>query len=81
MSELDTKTKEMVAIAASIAGNCIPCLRYHFKEAMKAGCTKQEIQEVIEIANMVKQRPAQLINEAAVNLMQRMKKEVHHDNE
>jgi len=81
MAELDTKTKEMVALAASVAGNCIPCLRHHFQEAIKANCTKQEIQEVIEIANMVKQRPAQLINEAAAGLMQRVKKEVHHDNE
>ncbi len=33
MSEFDTKTKEMIAMSASIAGNCKPCLKYHFKEA------------------------------------------------
>ena len=70
MSELDSKTKEMIAIGASIAGNCIPCLRYHFKEAVKQGCTKQEIREVFEISNIVKQRPINEINKLFIQLLE-----------
>jgi AhpD family alkylhydroperoxidase len=79
MPELDPKTKEMVAIAASVAGNCIPCLRYHFGKAVEAGCTKQEIQEVIEIANMVKQRPIGEINKVAVQMLGTLKEEAKDD--
>lgn len=68
MHTLDPKTREMVAIAASIAGNCIPCLKYHYAEAIKLGCAKEEIQEILEIANMVKQRPVDEINKLAVQL-------------
>ena len=65
----------MVAIAASIAGNCIPCLKYHFAEAVKQGCTKQEIQEIIEISNMVKQRPIDEINKLTIKLLGKLKNE------
>ena len=44
MSRLDAKTKELTAIAASVAGNCIPCLKYDFNEAVKENCTKREIE-------------------------------------
>jgi len=57
MLTLHSKAKEMVAIAASVAGNCLPCLKYHFTEAVKIGCIRQEIQEIIEISNMLEQNP------------------------
>lgn len=54
---LDAKMKELIAIGASIAGNCMPCLRYHFAEAKKNGCTNEEISEAMELAKRVKERP------------------------
>ncbi len=54
---LDAKTRELIAVGASIAGNCMPCLRYHFAEALKAGCSLDEIAEAIELAKRVKERP------------------------
>lgn len=54
---LDIKTKELIAIGASIAGNCMPCLRYHFAEAVKAGCSLDEIVEAAQLAKRVKERP------------------------
>lgn len=56
-SLLDAKTRELIAIGASIAGNCMPCLRYHFAEAVKAGCSLGEIAEAVELAKRVKERP------------------------
>jgi len=32
---LDPKTIELAGIAASMAGGCLPCLDYHFKNALK----------------------------------------------
>src|SRR5436190_17802719 len=48
-SGLDRKTKELVAIAASLASHCKGCLEGHIKKAMKFGATKDEISETIAI--------------------------------
>ena len=49
-SVLDRKTKELVAIAASLAAKCQGCLEGHIKKALKAGATREEISESIAIA-------------------------------
>jgi len=74
MPALDMKTREMVALAASVAANCTPCLKYHFSEAVKKGCTAQEIEEIVKAAVMVKQRPAADIDELCSQLMREMTK-------
>jgi AhpD family alkylhydroperoxidase len=66
---LDTKTKELAAIAAAIGCNCIPCLKYHFEKGAAAGCTKEEIAEIVKLANMVKQTPAKEILKVADELV------------
>jgi len=48
-SVLDRKTKELVAIAASLASKCQGCLEGHIKKAMKFGATREEISETIAI--------------------------------
>ncbi len=48
-SSLDRKTKELVAIAASLAAKCQGCLEGHIKKAMKFGATREEISETIAI--------------------------------
>lgn len=65
MAILDKKTTEMVAISAAVAANCIPCLKYHLAQGKKEGITKEEVQEIITIAKMVKQRPSDEINDVA----------------
>jgi len=48
-SKLDIKTKEFVAIAASLTSGCKGCLEGHLKKAKKEGATSEEIAEVIAI--------------------------------
>jgi AhpD family alkylhydroperoxidase len=48
-SKLDIKTKEFVAIAASLVAGCRGCLEGHLKKAKKEGATAEEISEVIAI--------------------------------
>jgi len=48
-SGLDRKTKELIAIAASLASHCKGCLEGHIKKAVKFGATKEEISETIAI--------------------------------
>ncbi|MGC8497615.1 MAG: carboxymuconolactone decarboxylase family protein [Thermoplasmata archaeon] len=42
---LDTKTKELIALAAGMVKHCEWCIAYHVKAAKDAGATKQEIFE------------------------------------
>jgi AhpD family alkylhydroperoxidase len=49
-SVLDRKTKELVAIGASLTAKCQGCLEGHIKKARKFGATREEISESIAIA-------------------------------
>jgi AhpD family alkylhydroperoxidase len=49
-SVLDRKTKELIAIAASLAAKCQGCLEGHLRKALKFGATRDEISESIAIA-------------------------------
>jgi len=48
-SVLDRKTKELVAIGASLAAKCQGCLDGHIRKALKFGATREEISEAIAI--------------------------------
>jgi AhpD family alkylhydroperoxidase len=49
-SKLDRKTKELIAIAASLGFKCQGCLNGHIKKAKKFGATPEEISETVAIA-------------------------------
>jgi AhpD family alkylhydroperoxidase len=49
-SVLDRKTKELVAIGASLTAHCQGCLQGHVKKALKFGASREEIGEAIAIA-------------------------------
>jgi AhpD family alkylhydroperoxidase len=48
-SRIDRKTKELIAIAASLGFKCQGCLNGHIKKAKKFGATREEISEAIAI--------------------------------
>lgn len=47
---LDTKTKELIAIAISVARNCDGCLAHHVYDALEAGATREEITDALGVA-------------------------------
>lgn len=47
---LDSKTKELIALAIGIAARCDGCLAYHSKAAAKYGASREEIMETIGVA-------------------------------
>ena len=47
---LDSKTKELIALAIGITARCDGCLAYHAKAAAKYGATREEIMETIGVA-------------------------------
>ncbi len=44
---LDTKTKELIAMALSVAARCDPCLGFHADALVKAGCSRAEFEEML----------------------------------
>jgi AhpD family alkylhydroperoxidase len=49
-SALDGKTKELVALAISVAVRCAPCVAYHAQAAVKHGATRAEVAEALGMA-------------------------------
>jgi AhpD family alkylhydroperoxidase len=47
---LDGKTKELIAVAISVALRCDDCIGFHVKAAMEHGATRQEVVEALGMA-------------------------------
>jgi 4-carboxymuconolactone decarboxylase len=65
MNILNSRERELVAIGAALASNCVPCIEFHIQEARKAGLSDVEITEAIEFADTIKRVPADKVLEAA----------------
>jgi AhpD family alkylhydroperoxidase len=48
--ELDRKTKELIALAISVAQRCHDCITYHARAVVRAGATRQEVGEMLAVA-------------------------------
>jgi AhpD family alkylhydroperoxidase len=47
---LDTKTKELIALAIGVATRCDDCIAFHAKAAADQGATREEILETLGMA-------------------------------
>ena len=50
---MDDRTNELIAVGASVAGHCQPCLNYHVRKAKEIGIDDQAIRDAIAIGRMV----------------------------
>lgn len=55
---IDAKTKELMALAISIAVRCEGCIAYHTHDAIEAGAKRTELMETIGVAVMMGGGPA-----------------------
>lgn len=55
---LDTKTKELIALALSVLHQCDGCIASHARGAAKAGATKQEAAEALGVTFLMNGGPA-----------------------
>jgi len=67
---LDEKTKELVALGASLAGNCLPCLTYHYNKCRELGIAVDDIDEALETAKTVKEMPIKRIYQLSNSLLE-----------
>lgn len=50
---LNSKTKEMLGLVASMVLRCDDCIKYHLEQCKKAGVTTHEVFEIFSVANIV----------------------------
>ena len=46
---LAKKHKELIAVGISVVTDCESCMQWHIEQAAKAGATKQEVLEAVEV--------------------------------
>lgn len=54
---ISTRTKEIVALAVSVAVRCDGCIANHARGASKAGATREEVAEALGVALMLSGGP------------------------
>lgn len=65
MDPLSLRERELVALGAALASNCVPCIEFHVPAARKAGLSDAEIAAAIGIADRIRQVPAGKVLDAA----------------
>ena len=63
--EMDERTRELIAVGASITANCQPCLHLHVEKARKCGAGPEEVAAAIEIGNRVRKGAAAKMDEVS----------------
>lgn len=52
-SALNSKTKEMLGLVASMVLRCDDCIKYHLETCFKLGVTTDEMMDIFGVANVV----------------------------
>jgi AhpD family alkylhydroperoxidase len=63
---LDSKTKELIALALSVAVRCDPCIGFHAKSLVKYGATRQELDEMLAVATYMGGGPSLMYAASAI---------------
>lgn len=63
---LDRKTKELIALALSVAARCEPCIGFHMQALVKLGVTRQEIDETLGVTTYMGGGPSLMYAASAI---------------
>src|SRR5678816_771277 len=63
---LDRKTKELIALALSVAARCDPCIGFHMQTLVKLGVTRQEIEETLGVTTYMGGGPSLMYAASAI---------------
>lgn len=66
--KLDDRTRKLIAVGASVACNCHPCLEYHFAQAQSMGIETPLIEEAVEAGKAVRTGAASSMDRLASQL-------------
>ena len=65
---LDLLTANLVAVGASIAANCQPCLEINVRRALKCGASPQDVADAVELGRKVRMGAASKTDRFAAGL-------------
>jgi AhpD family alkylhydroperoxidase len=63
---LDGKTKELIALALSVAARCDPCIGFHMQTLVKLGASRQEIDETLGVCTYMGGGPSLMYAASAI---------------
>jgi len=66
---MDERTKELIAIGASVSAHCQPCLSYHLEKAREMGIDDDSIREAIETGHMVEKGAMSAMKKFSASLL------------
>ncbi|MGO9005142.1 MAG: carboxymuconolactone decarboxylase family protein [Beijerinckiaceae bacterium] len=70
---LDTKTKELIALAIGVAIRCDDCIAFHAKAAVAQGASRAEVQETLGMAIYMGAGPATMYASHAIEAFDQFK--------
>ncbi|MDH3872003.1 MAG: carboxymuconolactone decarboxylase family protein [Gammaproteobacteria bacterium] len=66
---LESRIKELMALAISITARCDDCIAHHIHDAQEAGATREEIAEAIGVAILMGGGPSMLYAAHAIEAL------------
>lgn len=69
---LDTKTKELIALALGVAARCDACLGFHVQALVRLGVTRAELDETLAVAVYMGGGPSLMYAANAVNAFEQL---------
>jgi AhpD family alkylhydroperoxidase len=69
---LDAKTKELIALAISVATRCAPCIAYHAEGAVKRGASREAVAETLGMAIYMGAGPSAMYAAEALEAVDQM---------
>ncbi len=72
---LDSKTKELIALAISVAVRCEPCVAFHAQSAVKQGASREEVMGTMGMAIYMGAGPSVMYASQAVEAYDQFKTE------
>ena len=68
--QISTKHKELIAVGIAVAGNCGGCIALQVHDAVKAGASRQEIEEAVGVAILMGGKPAAIAGTEALEALE-----------
>lgn len=63
---VSTKHKELIALAIGISKQCTDCIGFHVKAAIRAGATREEIEETVNVVVLMNGGPGYMYGAKAI---------------
>ena len=76
---MDERTKELIAIGASVGAHCQPCLTWHVGKARELGIDDEEIQTAIETGHMVEKGAMSAMRKFSAEILTQKSASIEHE--